>query len=194
MLVARPPPRCRLFGTAKTRDEHARVAAGRARMSEDPPECYICTETLPPPSKSNCKCTDRYVHEKCLLRMIETRARAPDRPACPTCPVCAAPFNNVVVRTRVVGVTLWSVGGCVCGLAVVFVAMLGCALHTLAAIACHRTLSHVSEAVALGASTFLATLALGTLAIIARMCASWGPRGLAASMLVRRAHVHLLPF
>ena len=40
-------------------------------MSEDPPECFVCTESVPPPRRSACKCTDRYVHDACLARMLE---------------------------------------------------------------------------------------------------------------------------
>ena len=176
-------------------------------MSEDPPECFVCTESVPPPRRSACKCTDRYVHDACLARMLEARVlearparparpaqpACPARLACPVCPVCAAPYRNVASRTRVVDVTLWSAGGFICGLALAVVAMLGCAINTFVVVGNHHTLSHTSVAVGLGASVFIATLALGALGVIARGCARWGPRGLAESMIVRRRQVHVLP-
>ena len=59
----------------------------RARMPDEelpsPPECFICTESVPPPRKSACKCTDRHVHDACLAKMLETTRHA-------RCPVCAA--------------------------------------------------------------------------------------------------------
>lgn len=168
-------------------------------MSEDPPECFVCTESVPPPRRSACKCTDRYVHDACLARMLEARpaqpaqGARPARPVCPVCPVCAAPYRNVASKMRVVDVTLWSVGGLVCGLLLAVIAMLGCAINTFVVIGNHRTLSHMSVAIGLGASVFIATLALGALGVIARGCANWGPRGLAESMIVRRRQVHVLP-
>ncbi len=174
-------------------------------MSEDPPECFVCTESVPPPRKSACKCTDRYVHDACLARMLEARPAQPAqpvqgarparpaRPVCPVCPVCAAPYRNVASKMRVVDVTLWSAGGFVCGLLLAVIAMLGCAINTFVVIGNHRTLSHMSVAIGLGASVFIATLALGALGVIARGCANWGPRGLAESMIVRRRQVHVLP-
>ncbi len=160
-------------------------------MSEDPAtECFVCTESAPPPRKSACECTDRYVHDACLARMLEGAAKPP---ACPACPVCAAPYRNVASRTRVVGVTLCSAGGCICGLALGVVVMLTCAINTFVAISGQRTLSHRSVAVGLGASVFIAMLALGAIGVIARGCANWGLHGLAESMIVRRRKVHVLP-
>ena len=56
-------------------------------------ECYICTGTSPTPWVSDCLCKDRYIHAKCLKRMLITR---PDM----TCPVCAAKFGNVFSTTH----------------------------------------------------------------------------------------------
>lgn len=91
------------------------------------------------------------------------------------------------------GVTLWSMGGFLCGLALGVVVMLGCAINTFVAISGQRTLSHEPRAVGLGASVFIAVLALGAIGFIARGCANWGLRGLAESMIVRRREVHVLP-
>ena len=155
------------------------------------PECFVCTESVPPPRKSACKCTDRYVHDACLARMLEgCAAKTSARPACP---VCAAPYRNVATRTRVVGVTLWSAGGCLCGLAVVVVMLLGCAINTFVAIHGQRKLSRRATAVALGAAVFIATMAFGAIGAIARGCASWGPRRLLESAIVRRREVRVLP-
>ena len=109
------------------------------------PECFVCTESAPPPRKSACNCTDRYVHDACLARMLEGgAAKTPARPACPTCPVCAAPYRNVATRTRVVGLTFWSVGGFLCGLVLVVVVMLVCAINTFVAVSSNHTLSRLS--------------------------------------------------
>lgn len=162
---------------------------------EDPyPECFVCTESAPPPRKSACKCTDRYVHDACLARMLEGgAAKTPARPAGPTCPVCAAPYRNVATRTRVVGLTFWSVGGFICGLALVVVVLLACAINTVVAISGERSLSHTTAAIAIGAAVFIATMALGAIGVVARGCADWGPRGLVESAIVRRREVRVLP-
>ena len=155
------------------------------------PECFVCTESAPPPRKSACRCTDRYVHDACLARMLEEGVAK--TPARPTCPVCAAPYRNVATRTRVVGVAVWSAGGCVCGLALVVVVLLACAINTVVAISGERSLSHTTAAVAIGAAVFIATMALGAIGVVARGCADWGPRGLVESAIVRRREVRVLP-
>ena len=80
--------------------------------SPTPPECFICTESEPAPRRSACKCTDRYVHDACLVKMLETSTHV-------GCPVCATPYANVSCTSRLVGVRVWSHG--VCALAVVVV-------------------------------------------------------------------------
>lgn len=57
-----------------------------------PPECFICTETSPAPWRSDCKCVDRYIHEACLRRLVES---SEERPEVVRCSVCAQPYGNV---------------------------------------------------------------------------------------------------
>ena len=58
------------------------------------PECFICTDAAPAPWRSDCKCKDRFVHEACLRRLLDTN---PERPLVPKCSVCAAPYGNVAL-------------------------------------------------------------------------------------------------
>ena len=77
---------------------------------ESPVECYICTGSEPRPWRSGCLCTDRYIHEECLKKLLQTQGNPAEAPRCPA---CASPFSNVqhVVVTRVAfssrGVWLW---------------------------------------------------------------------------------------
>ena len=59
----------------------------------DPPECFICTETVPVPWRSDCGCVDRHMHGVCFLAMLKTLPTA-------TCPVCTCKYKNVVVQTQ----------------------------------------------------------------------------------------------
>ena len=61
-------------------------------MPEDSNECYVCTGTEPPLWRSACLCTDRFLHEKCLKKLLESRL---DEATTPRCSVCASPFRNV---------------------------------------------------------------------------------------------------
>lgn len=66
---------------------------------DGPPECFICTETTPAPRKSACLCTDRYAHDACFLKMLESQSRL----AATKCCVCGADHGNLkVVERRVV--------------------------------------------------------------------------------------------
>ena len=51
-------------------------------------ECFICTETQPPPPKSPCDCKDRHIHTHCLMQMLSTRTNN-------ACPVCTASYRTV---------------------------------------------------------------------------------------------------
>ena len=86
-------------------------------------ECFICTESDPVPRKSACLCTDRYVHDACLAKMLENAKQT-------ACPVCAAPYTNVTSRVVVVGVSLWNRGGAVLMAAVLGSIMITCASNT----------------------------------------------------------------
>lgn len=60
---------------------------------EEAPECYICTESVPAPVRSECLCTNRYMHAACFAKLLETRGNA-------LCGVCGAPYANVRCTTR----------------------------------------------------------------------------------------------
>ena len=56
-------------------------------------ECFVCTETEPPPWRSACLCTDRYIHKSCQLALMNKCMSA-------SCPACKAPYTNVVFVTQ----------------------------------------------------------------------------------------------
>ncbi|MBA45232.1 MAG: hypothetical protein CMB31_01415 [Euryarchaeota archaeon] len=51
-------------------------------------ECYICTGNDPIPWKSDCNCTDRYVHSECQIELI-------DKTGSLKCPVCLIDYKNI---------------------------------------------------------------------------------------------------
>ena len=89
----------------------------------EPPECFICTESDPRPLKSACLCTDRYMHRKCFVKMLEAQKGAPK------CGVCGALYQDVGWQTRRVP-QLVSPCGAVVLLACTAIALLGCAINT----------------------------------------------------------------
>ena len=149
-------------------------------------ECYICTERDPPPRKSACKCTDRYVHDACLAKMLETAKEA-------RCPVCLAPYTNVASKSCVVRVHWWSAGGCATGLAIVAIIVLGCAANTFAALDGGRSLSRGDQAIVIGSAIFLAVVGLGVLGMLVRLFMVWGYRELVRSAFERKLVVRVLP-
>ena len=154
---------------------------------EESPECFICTESEPAPRRSACKCTDRYVHDVCLAKMIETTRRA-------QCPVCTAPYSNVASKTRVVGVDVFSRGGMVLGAAMAAVILIGCGINTWLAFCCsERELSSLDEFVACFASIFMVSMGCALVAFVGRECVCTGPVGLARSILVRKRVASVLP-
>ena len=54
-------------------------------------ECYICTEKCR--HLSPCSCKERYVHLRCLIKMINASNRK-------YCPVCLSTFNHVKVEEK----------------------------------------------------------------------------------------------
>lgn len=54
-------------------------------------ECFVCCE--PCELDSPCNCTDRALHDACLLQMVESTGRN-------ACPACLAPFPNVRIVTQ----------------------------------------------------------------------------------------------
>ena len=154
----------------------------RARMPDEelpsPPECFICTESVPPPRKSACKCTDRYVHDACLVKMLETSKHT-------QCPVCATPYANVVIRTRVVGVDIFSRGGAVLFAAMAAATVLWCAKETWWVYE-HRKLSGREDFFVCFAAILMFSGGCAVFAYIGRECVATGPRALLRSMLVRK--------
>jgi hypothetical protein len=51
-------------------------------------ECYICTSNCPIPWKSDCNCTERYVHKECQVELI-------DKTGSLKCPVCLVEYRNI---------------------------------------------------------------------------------------------------
>ena len=152
----------------------------------DLPECFVCTDTTPTPRKSACKCTDRYVHDTCLKRMLKSCSHA-------ACPVCAAPYANVRSSSRIVGLKWTSPGVCGCGMVLVAVALLGLATSTWHVLCCtHRNLSTVDVGVVSGAAVMMSVVGIGLLAILARMVALRGLAMLIQSMILRELKVRVL--
>ena len=85
-------------------------------------ECFVCTDAVPLPWRSDCKCTDRHVHGDCLLKLLSRRSE-------PNCPVCLEVYGNVVV-THVRSLRCLSMCRFVCLLVVLLLTMGGCALNT----------------------------------------------------------------
>ena len=145
-----------------------------------PPECFICTDTAPAPRKSACKCTDRYVHDACLVKMLETSMH-------PGCPVCATPYANVECRYQVVGVRAFSQGVLALVLMVLspFLLWFACAawrVYTLRV----GTASMAEEQFVIVCAITMAIAGATGIACLGNMCVVVGPRALARSMLVQK--------
>ena len=153
--------------------------------AEAPPECFICTDSDPAPKRSACKCTDRYVHDACLAKMLSTTRYA-------RCPVCAAPYANVASRIHVVGVDVCSRGGMVIGAVVAAVVLLGCGINTWLVFCCgQRELSVREDFVVCFAAILMTSVGIALVAFVGRECVSTGPMCLARSMLVRIRRVRV---
>ena len=150
-----------------------------------PPECYVCTESDPRPQRSACQCTDRYIHDACLAKMLETTRHA-------RCPVCAAPYTNVSSRIAIVGVAPCGRGGMVLGAVAAATVLLGCAINTWNAYA-RASLSTKEDFVVCFAAILMTIIGVSALAFVGRECLMVGPRDLARSTLVRKRKVCVLP-
>lgn len=144
-----------------------------------PTECFICTESVPAPRRSACLCTDRYVHDECLVKMLESTKQA-------ACPVCTAPYANVTYRIVVVGVDLYSRGALVLGAVLASIALIGCAINTWLAYKCGRKLSSQEDFVVCFAGIVMMSIGMAAVAFIGRECVVYGPTALLRSMLVRK--------
>ena len=150
---------------------------------EDPPECFICTESAPKPRRSACKCTDRYVHDACLAKMLATTHHC-------RCPVCAAPYTNVTSRWSVVGVDACSRGALVIGAALASVVLIVCGINTWWVFCCsERQLSHEDDFVVCFSAILMTSMGIAMVAFVGRECLMQGPRSLARSLLVRKRRV-----
>ena len=153
-----------------------------ARMT--PPECYVCTESDPRPYKSECQCTDRYIHDACLVKMLETTRYA-------RCPVCAVPYTNVSCRVAIVGVAPCGRGGMTLGAALASTILLGCAINTWSAYE-RANLSTKEDFVICFAAILMSMIGVSALAFVGRECLVVGPRDLARSTLVRKRKVRVI--
>ena len=148
-----------------------------------PFECFVCTESEPVPPKSACKCTDRYIHDACLAKMLETAQHA-------RCPVCAAPYANVVDRFVVVGVSPCGRGGIVLGAAVVGTVLISCAVNTWNAYL-RTSLSARGDFILCFAGILMSCLGFASFAFVGHECVAVGPYALAQSTLVRKRKVRV---
>ena len=158
----------------------------RSVMSDDCHECFICTDSTPAPRKSACLCVDRYVHDACLVKMLENATEI-------TCPVCKATYSNVTCKSRVVGVRCCSPGAFISFLVVAVFVMLTCAVNTFLVTHGTRRLNPKDFAVALGAAVLMTIFSVVALVIIVHSCLSLGVRSLWESAIVRRAQVDVAP-
>lgn len=156
----------------------------RASMADEapplpPPECFICTESAPPPRRSACKCTDRHVHDACLARMLETSLHA-------GCPVCATPYANVSCQSKVVGVDAFSPGGLVLASLIMGPALLMGAVFAWQIYYHHLyRLSEREEFFVHFSAMVMGISSLAILAFAGRECVVVGPRALSRSVVVR---------
>ena len=150
------------------------------------PECFICTESVPAPRKSACKCTDRHVHDACLVRMLETGTH--DR-----CPVCLEPYANLSCRYEVVSWTACSRGGSACLYTMFAIVLFACSTKAWwALVSPYRHLPERVEVVVFVGFVGIGLFAMAAAAIVAYECIVSGPRALARSMLVRRRRVQII--
>jgi hypothetical protein len=69
------------------------VMRGPSAEDEETNICFVCMEPNAPSSR--CACTDRYVHEECMMQWLKQHGTN-------TCPVCTEPYPHVgfQIRTR----------------------------------------------------------------------------------------------
>lgn len=156
------------------------------RPMDAPPECFVCTESVPTPRRSACKCTDRYVHDACLVRMIEAASIA-------RCPVCLEPYANIQSKLRVVRVRWWSAGVGTCTMALATIMLLGCAINTYTVLTSGRVLSQLDEAVAYAAAVMMTVVAVGLAGLVAHTVVVWGVERLAQTAIEKRLTARVVP-
>ncbi len=149
------------------------------------PECFICTESAPPARRSACKCTDRYVHDACLVKMLETAKEA-------RCPVCLEPYANVTSKTYMVGMDPFGRGAIVLWAVLAATVLVGCGINTWLVFCCsQRKLSMQEDYLVCFAAIVMTTLGVALVAFIGRECVIEGPRALVKSALVRKRRVRV---
>lgn len=150
-----------------------------------PAECFICTETSPVPSRSACACTNRYVHEACLDKMLKSTVHV-------KCPACAEPYKNVQFTYKIVGCTCINAGGASCMLAVASAVCLVCAANTwIAAFRAH--LHPTTMRAVVGAAGLITVAGIGSCALLMRLIGIWGINGLLESCILKRKRVTIAP-
>ena len=121
--------------------------------AQEPPECFICTESEPRPFKSACLCTDRHMHTDCFVKMLQAQKGAP------RCDVCGALYEDVGWKTKRVPQFI-SPCGFVVVMVFTIVALAGCAINTAMFLPrlSHKNLAVVMPVVIIMATGILASL------------------------------------
>ena len=157
-----------------------------AMEEPSPPECFICTDTTPVPLKSACKCTDRYVHDDCLVKMIETARHS-------RCPVCAAPYTNVRSSSRIVGFKWESMGMGMCFLFLSSIVLTACATNTWLVLCCRKKhISGASLGAVVGAAVMMTIIALGLIVFLIRLLILRGLATIVETALLRQLTVRVM--
>ena len=150
------------------------------------PECFVCTDSEPMPWRSDCRCTDRYVHDVCLRTMLE-------RGAAPRCPVCLAPYGNVSYEVHR-EFNACSPGVGMCALSCACITLSGCAWSTLYTVTVRGNFLSNDVVVLLAASGFgMLILAVCTLTILVRIAWRIDNRALANECLLMKRVYHVRP-
>ena len=128
---------------------------------EEPPECFICTESEPRPHRSACLCTDRHMHTDCFVKMLKAQKGAP------RCGVCGALYEDVGWKTKRVP-QLTSPCALVVVLVCTAIALTGCAINT-AMVVPKLKRNHTGVIIVVSIIMFLGVLSsLGCVAITVR--------------------------
>ena len=139
--------------------------------SQEPLECFICTESEPRPLKSKCLCTDRYMHTDCFVKMLQAQKSEPK------CGVCGALYEDVGWKIK--RTPQWvSPCGFVVVLVFIIVALAGCAINTAFAV---PRLSHKDLAVVMPVGIIMAAGILASLGCIVITIRRYGWRAVWAS-------------
>ena len=151
-----------------------------------PPECFVCTESDPAPRKSACLCTDRYVHDPCLVAMLKSCSHT-------TCPACAAPYTNVRSSSRIVGFKWESMGMGMCFLFLSSIVLTACATNTWLVLCCRKKhISGASLGAVVGAAVMMTIIALGLIVFLIRLLILRGLATIVETALLRQLTVRVM--